>query len=53
MFFFLETRPVQVVRFIMEDSIEESIIKLQETKNEIANRVVAPSAADIKVLFKL
>jgi SWI/SNF-related matrix-associated actin-dependent regulator of chromatin subfamily A3 len=48
-----QTRDVEVVRFVVEDTIEESIIKLQQTKDEIANRVVAPSAADIKSIFNI
>jgi SNF2 family DNA or RNA helicase len=53
-----QTREVRVVRFIMQDSIEESMLTLQASKNELADRVVAsapaaPSAADIMKLFGL
>ncbi len=53
-----QIRPVEVTRFVMADSIEESMLTLQASKNELADRVVtsapsAPNASDILKLFGL
>jgi len=50
-----QTRPVQVTRFIVKDSIEEQILKLHEVKRNVARKVFGGKSneqlQDLKVVF--
>jgi DNA repair protein RAD16 len=45
-----QTRPVTVVRFLMEDSVEERIVALQEKKKELAKSALDGNPKDIAKL---
>ena len=47
-----QTRVVQVIKLVCEDSIEQKVIELQEKKKEIVKMIVADDDTNIQKLSK-